>query len=130
LPRPRLSLSLPERRAIALEEAEKQRQIDEDARIEQAKADAIKATEDRLKKIQDEMDAIARQNADAEEAAQILARNKELERQANKKHRAKVISEIETFLIESMGFSEENAEGLSDAFEKGSIPHMPNPINF
>jgi len=107
----------------AQEEAEKQRKIDEDARIEQAKADAIKATEDRLAKEQETKDLEAKRKAVNEELARKSAENAELKRQADKDHRAKVLHEVYQAFVEC-----DDRMDIISEIEAGNIPHVQ--INF
>jgi hypothetical protein len=114
----------------AKEEAEKA----EDKRladIEQAKADAIKATEDRMKQQQADMDAEAKRLADIEDAKRISAENAELKRQADKDHRAKVKEEAFEATCESFRMTNAtmgDVRSFIDAMEAGDIPHVQ--INF
>lgn len=109
---------------LAAEEADKQRQIDEDARVEKAKADAIKATEDRLAKIQKDMDDIDKENADRAESDRLAKENAELKRKADKDHRATVRDEAR----EDMEVSEGDFIDLIHRIENGQVRHVT--INF
>jgi len=109
---------------IAFELAEEQRKIDEDARIAQAKIDAIQETEDRLAKIAKDLAAIDKENADRAEADRLAKENAELKRKADKKHQANIVSEVQAFLVDYMKLNEIQAEGITYALEQGKIPHV------
>lgn len=104
---------------IAADKIETQRQIDEEERIFQAKIDATKATEVRLNKIQDAKAATARFFTEKAENNRIVARNKELERQADKQHRALILGEV----FDAIRKTKDHAE-LLDLMEHGQIPHV------
>ncbi len=56
-------------------------------------------------------------------AKDLAERNAELERQADKKHRLKVVSEIQIFLIDSIGISDGHAQAITDAMQAEDMPH-------